>query len=117
MSHPARLGYLFTQMTQNTFLAVAILNAAAVLYPHYATLVRTWGSSAIEDQRLPGGFMLIAGDAVFLTALMLTVAAWMRASEPGSASAHPLADEEPTLSPLPQRTLATAPRAATQPTS
>ena len=38
MSHPVRIGYLFTQMTQNTFLAVVILNAGAALYPHYATL-------------------------------------------------------------------------------
>ena len=29
MSHPARIGYLFTQMTQNTFLAFVILNATA----------------------------------------------------------------------------------------
>ena len=27
MSHPVRIGYLFMQMTQNTFLAVVILNA------------------------------------------------------------------------------------------
>ena len=33
MSHPARIGYLFTQMTQNTFLAFVILNATEVLYP------------------------------------------------------------------------------------
>ena len=33
MSHPARIGYLFTQMTQNTFLAVVILNATEVALP------------------------------------------------------------------------------------
>ena len=43
MSHPARIGYVFLQMTQNTFLAVVILNATTVLYPHYATLVRPVG--------------------------------------------------------------------------
>ena len=51
MSHPARIGYLFTQMTQNTFLAVVILNATSILYPHYATLVRPWGMAALEDGR------------------------------------------------------------------
>ena len=55
--------YLFTQMTQNTFLAVVILNATDVLYPHYATLVRPWGMAAIDDQRLAAGIMWIAGDA------------------------------------------------------
>ena len=63
MSHPARIGYLFTQMTQNTFLAFVILNATAPLYPHYATLVRPWGMAALDDQRLAAGIMWIAGDA------------------------------------------------------
>ena len=52
MGHPARIVYLLTQMTQNTFLAVVLINATAVLYPHYATLVRPWGPSPLEDQQL-----------------------------------------------------------------
>ena len=36
------IGYTFLQMTQNTFLAVVILGASTVLYPHYATVVRSW---------------------------------------------------------------------------
>ena len=57
-------------MTQNTFLAVVLLNATDVLYPHYATLVRPWGMAAIDDQRLAAGIMWIAGDAIFLTAIL-----------------------------------------------
>ena len=83
MSHPARIGYLFTQMTQNTFLAVVILNTTTVLYAHYATLVRPWGLSALEDQRLAAGIMWIVGDAVFLTAILTVVVGWMR-SEAGN---------------------------------
>jgi putative membrane protein len=83
MSHPARIGYLFTQMTQNTFLAVVILNTTTVLYAHYATLVRPWGLSALEDQRLAAGIMWILGDAVFLTAILAVVVGWMR-SETGN---------------------------------
>jgi Predicted membrane protein len=94
MSHPARIGYLFTQMTQNTFLAVVILNATSVLYPHYATLVRTWGISGIDDQRLAAGIMWIAGDAVFLAAIMVIVAFWMRAEERSTARSDRRADEE-----------------------
>jgi cytochrome c oxidase assembly factor CtaG len=94
MGHPARIGYLFTQMTQNTFLAVVILNATGVLYPHYATLVRTWGGTAIDDQRLAAGFMWIAGDAVFLTAIMAVVAGWMRAEERSTARSDRRSDEE-----------------------
>ena len=56
----ARSCYLFTQMTQNTFLAVVILNATGVLYPHYATLVLPWGLPALDDQRLAAGIMWLA---------------------------------------------------------
>jgi putative copper resistance protein D len=94
MSHPARIGYLFTQMTQNTFLAFVILNATDVLYPHYATIVRPWGMSAIDDQRLAAGIMWIAGDAVFLTAIMFVIWGWMRSEARNEARADRLADAE-----------------------
>jgi putative membrane protein len=94
MSHPARIGYLFTQMTQNTFLAVVILNATAVLYPHYATLVRPWGMAALEDQRLAAGIMWIAGDAIFLTAILAVVAGWMRSEARNEARDDRRADAE-----------------------
>ncbi len=79
MVHPVRIVHVFLQMTQNTFLAVVILNVPTVLYAHYATLVRAWGPSAIDDQRLAAGIMWLAGDIIFLTAIMILVAAWMRA--------------------------------------
>jgi putative membrane protein len=94
MSHPARIGYLFTQMTQNTFLAVVILNATDVLYPHYLTLVRPWGMSPLEDQRLAAGIMWIAGDAVFITAILAVVVGWMRAEALNEARADRRADVE-----------------------
>jgi len=94
MSHPARIGYLFTQMTQNTFLAVVILNATAVLYPHYVTLVRPWGLPPLDDQRLAAGLMWIAGDAVFMTAILAVVAGWMRAETKNEVRANRRADEE-----------------------
>ena len=94
MNHPVRIGYLVTQMTQNTFLAVVILNATSVLYPHYETVVRTWGMSALDDQRLAAGFMWIGGDAIFLTAILAVVAGWMRAEERTTARADRRADQE-----------------------
>jgi putative copper resistance protein D len=78
MPHPVRAMYVFLQMPQNTFLAVTILNASAVLYPHYATLARTWGPSALDDQRMAGGIMWITGDILFLAAVFALLAGWMR---------------------------------------
>jgi putative copper resistance protein D len=92
MGHPARIAYVFLQMTQNTFLAVVILNASAVLYPHYATLGQPFGIDALDDQRLAAGVMWIAGDLIFLAAIMLLVAGWMRADARGLARADRQAD-------------------------
>jgi putative copper resistance protein D len=77
MPHPVRAMYVFLQMPQNTFLAVVILNAGAVLYRHYETLVRPWGPSPLEDQGLAGGIMWIVGDILFLSAMGAILAGWM----------------------------------------
>ena len=106
MSHPGRSGYLFTQMTQNTFLAVVILNATAALYPHYETLLRPWGTTALEDQRLAAGIMWIAGDAIFLIAIMAVVYGWMRAEKRDEARADRRAGEEMTQIRIRERRLA-----------
>jgi putative membrane protein len=106
MSHPARIVYLFLQMTQNTFLAVVILNATAVLYPHYVTLVRPWGLPPLDDQRLAAGIMWLAGDAVFLTAIMAVVFGWMRADIRDTVRADRRADEEMAQIRLRERRLA-----------
>ena len=79
MPHPARALYVFLQMPQNTFLSVVLLNVGTVLYPHYATLVRAWGPSPLDDQRAAAAIMWLAGDAIFLAAILAIVAGWMRA--------------------------------------
>jgi cytochrome c oxidase assembly factor CtaG len=87
LAHPGRIVHVFMQMTQNTFLAVVILNAPAVLYAHYATLARPWGPSALDDQQLAAAIMWVAGDLVFLSAIMVLLAGWMRAEGRGVARA------------------------------
>ena len=81
LSHPARAMYVFVQMPQNTFLAVALLGAPTPLYEHYATLTRTWGPTPLEDQKQAAGIMWLVGDLMFLAAILLLVAAWMRHEE------------------------------------
>lgn len=78
MSHPIRVVHLFMEMTQNTFLAVVLLNVPTVLYSHYVTVTRAWGPAPIDDQRLAAGVMWIIGDLVFIASIMLVVAAWVR---------------------------------------
>jgi putative copper resistance protein D len=94
MSFPARIGYVFLQMPQNSFLAMAILFADTPLYPHYATLGSPYGIDALADQRLAAGIMWFVGDVVFLIAMLGVLAAWMRSEARGSAGAERRADVE-----------------------
>ena len=79
MPHPVRALYVFLQMTQNTFLSVVLLNVQHVLYAHYATLVRPWGPPPLIDQGTAAGIMWVAGDLIFLSAIMAILAGWSRA--------------------------------------
>jgi putative copper resistance protein D len=81
LGYPARLLYLFVQMPLNSFLGVAILYSGRILYPHYATTGRLWGPSPLQDQQAAGAIMWGLGDAGFLLALLLLIAAWMRFDE------------------------------------
>jgi cytochrome c oxidase assembly factor CtaG len=92
LSHPVRVLYVFLQMPQNTFLAVAVLGATAPLYPHYATLIRSWGPSPLSDQQTAGGIMWLVGDAIFLGAILLIILAWMRHEERITAQSDRRAD-------------------------
>ncbi len=78
MPHPLRALYVFLQMPQNTFLAVVILGATGVLYPHYATNVRPWGPTPLEDQQTAAGIMWLVGDVIFLIAILAILYGWMR---------------------------------------
>ena len=81
MGFPGRLLYLFSQMPLNSFLGVAILYSGTTLYPHYATTGRLWGPTPLADQQAAGALMWGLGDAGFLVALLLVIAAWMRNEE------------------------------------
>jgi cytochrome c oxidase assembly factor CtaG len=94
MSHPVRAMYIALQMPQNTFLAVVLLNVPTVLYAHYETLVRPWGPSPLEDQRLAAGLMWIVGDTVFIGALAVLLYAWMAAEARDTTRADRRADAE-----------------------
>ena len=77
----AALVYLIAQMPQNSFLGVAIMWSTTPIYPHYATLQRAWGPSPLEDQQLAGAIMWLVGDALFLTAIFVVLAAMARIEE------------------------------------
>ena len=75
------LAYLITQMPQNSFLGVAIMWSTTPLYPHYLTLQRAWGPSPLEDQQLAGAVMWLVGDALFLAAIFVVLAALAKSED------------------------------------
>ncbi len=81
MHFAVRALYVFLQMPQSSFLAVSIYGADHVLYAHYATLQRSWGPSPLLDQEIAGVTMWITGDMMFLLAVGLIIAAWMRSED------------------------------------
>jgi putative membrane protein len=95
LAYPVRLFYLFLAMPQNSFLGVALMSAP-VLYPHYAAaaLLRTWGPTPLQDQGIGGMLMWVGGDVVFLLAMGLVVAAWVRQEDRRSARLDARLDAE-----------------------
>jgi len=81
LGYGARLAYVGLQMPVNAAVGLAIYFAPAVLYPHYATIARSWGPSALTDQQIGGLVMWGVGDLLLLAAVPAIVAAWMRADE------------------------------------
>jgi cytochrome c oxidase assembly factor CtaG len=81
MTPAVKVLYVGLQMPQNTFLALAIYMASTPLYAHYATTIRSWGPTPLEDQQTAGGIMWLGGDFAFLTMVILLVFAWMRHEE------------------------------------
>jgi putative copper resistance protein D len=97
LPYPVRLFYLFLAMPQNSFLGVAILNAAGVLYPHYAAVVRDWGPSPLIDQQAGGTLMWVWGDLALILAMVAVIAAWVRQEERRNAREEARLDAEEAL--------------------
>ena len=81
LSHPARAVYLAMAIPQSSFLGITLMNVQPSLYPHYWTQLRTWGPTFAEDLQIAGAIMWGNGAMMFGIALILVVAAWMRAEE------------------------------------
>jgi putative membrane protein len=88
LTYPVRALYLLLQMPPSSFLGMLITFANAPLYPHYATLGAPYGIDPLADQQIAGGIMWLAGDVVFIAAILLVVAAWMRHEERDSSAAE-----------------------------
>lgn len=85
LPYAARLLYLFLAGPLGAFLGLAINQAAAPLYAHYATLQRSWGPTPLADQQAAGLIMWIAGELGMLIAILIVAAAWARSDRAAAA--------------------------------
>jgi cytochrome c oxidase assembly factor CtaG len=81
LGYPVRLLYTFLAWIPNSVLGAGITLAHDVLYPTYLTTAPRYGVDPAGDQVLAGLIMWVPGDLVFLSALLLLVAAYLRSEE------------------------------------
>lgn len=82
LGYGARALYVFLLLPFHAFLGVAILGSEQVLASSwYSTVVRTWGPSPLDDQRVGAGILWAAGELVGVVALGIVAYQWMRHEE------------------------------------
>jgi cytochrome c oxidase assembly factor CtaG len=78
----ARLLYVLVLLPFHAFIGVALLGSDRVLASGwYSHVVRPWGPSALDDQRLGAGILWAAGEVVGVVALGIVLYQWMRHEE------------------------------------
>ena len=71
--------YVFLQMAQNTFLAVVLLEVRVRALPALRDARAAVGADAAGRPALAAGIMWVAGDLIFLGAIMAILVGWSRA--------------------------------------
>jgi len=80
--YPARLGLVMATVPFHAFLGVALLSSSTVLAADwYAGTGRTWGASALTDQKTGAGIIWAAGELFGLVLGGVVLARWMAHSE------------------------------------
>jgi cytochrome c oxidase assembly factor CtaG len=80
--YPARLGLVMATIPFHAFLGVALLSSSTVLAADwYAATGRTWGGSALSDQKTGAGILWAAGELFGLVLGGVVLARWMAHSE------------------------------------
>jgi putative membrane protein len=80
---PRGLGVLlvFAMATQSVFLSALLTFAQTPWYAGYATTTLPWGLAPLADQQLAGVIMWIPAGAIYLTAALALLVAWLRTAE------------------------------------
>ena len=78
----ARLLYVIVLLPFHAFIGVALLGSDTVIASGwYSQVVRSWGPSSLDDQRLGAGILWGAGELFGVVALAIVLYQWMRHEE------------------------------------
>lgn len=81
-AYPMRLVLLFATMAVHAFFGVALTMDTALLVPEwYGLLGRTWGPSALDDQRTAGAIVWGISELPMLAVAIILAVSWTRADE------------------------------------
>lgn len=81
LSHPGRMLYLFLMSLVPTVPASFLTFGHTVLYKHYETVPRLWGTTALGDQLVAGLLMKIGGGAILWSLIAWYFFKWATTEE------------------------------------
>jgi cytochrome c oxidase assembly factor CtaG len=70
MAYWMRIVYVLAFVPPNAIAGFAIANASEVLYPHYNTVPRLYGMTALQDQMLGGAIMWVWSSEMMINAAL-----------------------------------------------
>jgi len=90
LSYPLRLLYVFGQTFSGFIVGAYVSNSPTLLYPFYAAAPRTWGISPLDDQKIGGLLMWVAGGTYLLFIFSAVFFAWANAEGVHDDVAQPI---------------------------
>lgn len=77
----ARMGYVIAAIPPTMFTGIAIAFANQPIYDYYLGVPRPWNLDVLSDQRISGVIMWIPGSMMYIVAVLILAARWLRGEE------------------------------------
>ena len=78
---PARMAYVIAAIPPTMFTGIAIAFAEQPIYSYYLSVPRPWNLDVLSDQRISGIIMWIPGSMMYIVAVLILAARWLRGEE------------------------------------